>query len=166
MTTINIEERVAKAASLFKQGYNCAQAVVMAYADLYHMDETLASHVSASFGGGIGRMRETCGAACGMFILAGLAVEGTYPDAELKKRNYEVVQHLAQAFRQENGSLLCRELLGLAKKQPDGTVPEVKIVAAPEPRTAEYYKKRPCVMMVETAARIFGEYINNRESAI
>ena len=163
MNNINIEERAAKATAYFKQGYNCSQSVVMAYADLYGMNEAFASHISASFGGGIGRMRETCGAACGMFMLAGLAVEGDYPDAKLKKRNYEAVQNLAEAFRKKHGSLLCRELLGLVKKQADGTVPNIKIEATPEARTEEYYKKRPCVMTIETAARIFGEWLNERQ---
>ena len=163
MNNINIEERAAKATAYFKQGYNCSQSVVMAYADLYGMNEAFASHISASFGGGIGRMRETCGAACGMFMLAGLAVEGDYPDAKLKKRNYEAVQSLAEAFRKKHGSLLCRELLGLVKKQADGTVRNIKIEATPEARTEEYCKKRPCVMTIETAARIFGEWLNERQ---
>ena len=119
MTTINIEERVAKAASLFKQGYNCAQAVVMAYADLYHMDETFASHVSASFGGGIGRMRETCGAACGMAVLAGMDCGSAEAgDREGKSENYRVVQQLMEQFRQLFGTLTCAELLKLKRDTP------------------------------------------------
>ena len=103
-------------------------------------------------------MRETCGAACGMFMLAGLAVEGTYPDAELKKRNYEVVQHLAQAFRQENGSLICAELLGLSPRQPHTDTQA-------EARTPAYYAKRPCAQMVESAARLFAEFYTAEHSA-
>ena len=105
-------------------------------------------------------MRETCGSACGMFMLAGLEVKGDYPDQELKKRNYEVVQALAAEFREATGSMICKELLGLNKKRADGTLPEIKIVATPEARTDEYYKKRPCVRMVELATRIYCNYLN------
>lgn len=160
MQRVNTEERVAKAVALFKQGYNCSQSVVVTFADIYGMDADFAAHVSGSFGGGIGRMRETCGAACGMFMLAGLEVKGDYPDIELKKRNYEVVQALAAEFREATGSLICKELLGLNKKRADGTLPEIQIVATPEARTDEYYKKRPCVRMVELAARIYCNYLN------
>ena len=160
MTT---EERVAKGVALFKEGYNCAQSVVMAFADDYGMDESFAAHISSSFGGGIGRMRETCGAACGMFMLAGLEVKGDYPDPELKKQNYEVVQRLANDFKAETGSIICKELLGLNKQRADGTISEIKIVATPEARTAEYYKKRPCVRMVETAIRIYCNYLEEKK---
>ena len=160
MTT---EERVAKGVALFKEGYNCAQSVVMAFADDYGMDESFAAHISSSFGGGIGRMRETCGAACGIFMLAGLEEKGDYPDPELKKQNYEVVQRLANDFKAETGSIICKELLGLNKQRADGTIPEIKIVATPEARTADYYKKRPCVRMVETAIRIYCNYLEEKK---
>lgn len=146
------EDRVKKAVELFKSGYNCSQSVVAAFADLYDLDEKTALRLSASFGGGIGRMRQTCGAACGMFLLAGL--ESGSPDAEDregKAHNYAVVQQLAARFKEENGSLICSELLGLPGSTP--------VVSTPEARTAEYYKKRPCAMMVETAARIFADYL-------
>ena len=121
MTNQEIELRVERAKTLFRQGFNCSQSVFAACADLYGIkDETLALRLSASFGGGIGRMRQACGAACGMFMLAGLengsAVEG---DAEGKKRNYALVQELANKFKAENGSLICSELLGIAPK-PQG----------------------------------------------
>ena len=99
------EERVEKAIALFKEGYNCSQSVAMAFADLYGIGEEQMSMIAASFGGGIGRMRETCGAACGMFLLCGLEThpEGMkYPNAELKKHNYEEVQRLAARFKEEN----------------------------------------------------------------
>ena len=150
MTNEEIEVRVEKAKTLFKQGFNCSQSVFAACADLYGIeDEALALRLSASFGGGIGRMRQTCGAACGMFMLAGLengsAVVG---DAEGKKQNYALVQELAEKFKQENGSLICAELLGIAPKPQEPT---------PEARTEEYYKKRPCAEMVASAVRIFLE---------
>lgn len=145
------EERIARAVALFKQGYNCSQSVVAAFADLYGFSEEQALRMAASFGGGIGRMRQTCGAACGMFLLAGLetgAVRGD--DREGKAANYALVQELAEEFRRRNGSLICAELLGL--KQPEGS-------SQPEARTEQYYAKRPCVQMVEEAARIWAEYL-------
>ena len=169
-----IEQRVAQAVSLFKEGYNCSQSVVAAYADLYGFTREQALRMSASFGGGIGRMRETCGAACGMFLLAGLEVGDAedrpqsagecapYPAALVKKKNYEVVQQLAQSFRQQAGSLLCRELLGLAHARPDGSVPPVQVVATPEARTEGYYKRRPCVEMVAMAVRIYMQYLQQK----
>ena len=150
-----MEERLEKAISLFKEGYNCSQSVVAAYADLYGFTQEQALKMSASFGGGIGRMRQTCGAACGLFLLAGLesgCTEGK--DREGKEANYKMVQEFAEEFKKRNGSIICAELLGLAKNAPTP--------ATPEARTAEYYKKRPCVKMVEEAARIFGEYLANK----
>lgn len=148
------EERIQKAVNFFKEGYNCSQSVVAAYADLYGFTHEQALHMAASFGGGIGRMRETCGAACGMFLLAGLercALEGA--DRGAKAANYALVQELADKFRKETRALRCADLLGLSKKEP--------IVSTPEARTPQYYAKRPCVRMVETAARIFGEFLEN-----
>ena len=142
------EQRILRAVELFKMGYNCAQSVTAAFADEYGYTEEQALKMSASFGGGIGRMRETCGAACGMFILAGLETGSTDPtDRAGKARNYAFVQELAEAFRQENGSLICAELLGLRERKPQEPNPEA--------RTAVYYEKRPCAKMVETAARIW-----------
>lgn len=148
------EDRVAKAVALFKEGYNCSQSVVAAFADLYGFTREQALHISASFGGGIGRMRETCGAACGMFLLAGLekcAIEGK--DRESKAANYALVQELAEKFKQRNGALRCADLLGLSRKDP--------IVSTPEARTDQYYAKRPCAKMVEEAAKIWSEYLKN-----
>lgn len=149
---VDKEERVAQAVAYFKQGYNCSQSVVAAFADLYGFTPEQAFRMSASFGGGIGRMRQTCGAACGLFLLVGLecgAVRGD--DREGKSNNYAVVQRLARTFQQENGSLICAELLQLKPKAP--------VVSQAEERTEAYYAKRPCVKMVETAARIFGDYL-------
>ena len=155
MTDQEIQKRVERAKELFHQGFNCSQAVFAACADIYGIeDEALALRLAASFGGGIGRMRQTCGAACGMFMLAGLengsAIEG---DAEGKKQNYALVQSLAEKFKQENSSLICSELLGIAPKPQD---------PAPEARTEAYYQKRPCVEMVATAVRIFLSTIDHK----
>lgn len=154
MTINEIESRVAKAQELFKQGFNCSQSVFAACADLYGItDEALALRLSASFGGGIGRMRLTCGAACGMFLLAGLENGSATPgDAEGKKHNYELVQRLAADFKAEHGSITCADLLGLSTSQP--FCPSAS-QPTPSPRTAEYYQKRPCVEMVGNAVRIY-----------
>ena len=151
-----MEERIEKAVSLFKEGYNCSQSVVAAFADMYGFSIEQALKMSASFGGGIGRMRQTCGAACGLFMLAGLetgCIEGK--DREGKENNYKMVQALAEEFKKRNGSLVCAELLGLNKEAPTPTTPEA--------RSAEYYKKRPCVKMVEEAARIWVENLENNK---
>lgn len=146
-----MEERIARAIALFKEGYNCSQSVVAAFADLYGFSEEQALRMSASFGGGIGRMRQTCGAACGMFLLAGLEKGATRgDDREGKAANYALVQELAAEFKKRNGSLICAELLGL--KRPEGS-------CQPEARTEQYYAKRPCALMVEEAARIWAEYL-------
>ncbi len=156
MKSLNLEERVERAVALFKEGYNCSQSVVAAYADIYGYTQEQALMMSASFGAGIGRMRETCGAACGMFMLAGLQTGCTDPkDASGKGANYAVVQDLAAKFKEINGSLICAELLGLREKKDVG----IGSPTTPQERNAEYYKKRPCVEMVRTAATLFGEYL-------
>lgn len=156
---MNIEERVEKAVELFKEGYNCSQSVVAAYADVYGFTQEQALKMSASFGAGIGRMRETCGAACGMFLLAGLETGCTDPkSAEGKGANYAVVQDLAAKFRDINGSIICAELLDLREKKDTG----IGSPTQPQERNAEYFKKRPCVEMVRTAAQLFGEYLNTK----
>ena len=149
MTEQEIEKRVERAKELFHQGVNCSQSVFAACADMYGMDEQTVLRVAASFGGGIGRMRQTCGAACGMFLLAGLENGSAIPgDAEGKKKNYALVQDLAAKFKDENGSLICAELLGIAPRPQEPT---------PEARTEAYYQKRPCADMVASAVRIYLE---------
>ena len=148
------EQRVSRAVELFKMGYNCAQSVTAAFADEYGYTEEQALKMSASFGGGIGRMRETCGAACGMFILAGLETGcADASDREGKAANYTFVQQLAEEFRRKNGSLICAELLGLRERKPQ--------TPQPDERTAVYYEKRPCAKMVESAARIWANRKKN-----
>lgn len=143
-----MEERIEKAVTLFRQGYNCAQAVCAAFADLYGYTEEQAFRMSASFGAGIGRMRMTCGAACGLFILAGLETGCTEgKNAAGKEANYRLVQRLADEFVRRNGSLVCAELLGLSAPKPAHPQPEARI------------QKRPCVKMVEEAARIWAEFL-------
>ncbi|MCQ2219510.1 MAG: C-GCAxxG-C-C family protein [Paludibacteraceae bacterium] len=144
------EDRVEKAVALFNSGFNCSQSVVAAFADMYGFTEEQSVRMAASFGGGIGRMRETCGAACGMFLLAGLECGAVDPkDSEGKSYNYKVVQDLAAKFKEANGSLRCADLLGALKEKKTTHVAEV--------RTAEYYAKRPCPRMVECAAKLWVE---------
>ena len=155
MTNEEIEARAVRAVDLFKQGFNCSQAVFASCSDLYGItDESLALRLAASFGGGTGRMRMTCGAANGMFMLAGLHNGSAAPhDSEGKMANYVFVQQLAGDFKAKYGSLICAELLGLA---PKGQC-NVKLDLDPRPaeRTPEYYEKRPCGEMIAEAVRIY-----------
>lgn len=140
-----------KAMELFNEGYNCAQSVFLAFEDVYGMDRTMALKLSSSFGGGMGRLREVCGAVTGMFMVAGLLYGYESPEAdEEKKAHYERIQALAREFEEMNGTIICRELLGLPDKKDDPT---------PSPRTKEYYERRPCGQLVGMAAGIMEEYI-------
>ena len=154
---IDVEARVEVARNLFKSGYNCSQSVFMAYADVYGIDREFAARLTGPLGGGMGRLREVCGAVSGAFLVAGQEFSAENPDdREAKTKNYAVVQELAEAFKQENGSIICRDLLGLAVTAKESHVPSE--------RTAEYYKRRPCAEYVAIAARVVGERINkNRE---
>ena len=139
-----------KAGELFLTGANCAQAVILAFNDLTGLDDKTALRISSPFGGGIGRMREVCGAVSGMMMLLGLLYgyeEAGEKDCN-KKALYKDVQLLADKFRQEGGSIICREILKNPPSDPN-----------PTPRTAERYKQRPCARMGKTAARILDEYI-------
>lgn len=150
---INLEESVhgQKAISLFKEGYNCSQAVFLAFEDFHHMDRVTAARLSSSFGGGMGRLREVCGTVSGMFLVAGVLYGYDAPaDYEGKKLHYERIQALAHAFSGMNGSIVCRELLGLSGKESS---------FVPERRTEEYYKKRPCPQLAGMAAAIMERYI-------
>ena len=159
MKEFDIEERVEKARRLFKEGgYNCCQAVVLAYNDLFGMDDATAAAIASGFGGGMGRMREVCGSVSGMTILAGFISPASDPKVKADRTaNYALVQELAGEFRKKNGSIICKELLGLVPMGSSQSVP----AESPEPsdRTAEYYKKRPCEELVGISARIVGEKI-------
>ncbi len=147
-----MKSRTEQAVSLFYEGYNCSQSVFAAYADLFGMDKKTALKVAASFGGGIGRMREVCGAASGMFLAAGMLTGATEGKDQLaKKKNYEVVQCMAAEFKKQNGgSIICRELLGLGKEGKKAVLGDT----TPEARTEEYYKKRPCIKTIQGAAEL------------
>ena len=159
MMTINIDERVEKARRLFKEGgYNCCQAVVMAYSDLFGINVETAAALSSGFGGGMGRMREVCGSVSGMVMLAGLIKPADDPkNKEWRTANYALVQEMAGEL--VNGSIICKELLGLV---PMGScTPAPKESPEPSDRTPEYYKKRPCEELVAISARIVGEKLKN-----
>ncbi len=156
-----MKSRKEKAMEFFMQGYNCSQAVVLAYADVLGLDWDAAAKMSASFGGGMARLRQVCGTMSGMAMVAGCLTGTSDPkNAQQKKENYEVVQKLAAEFERRNGSIICRELLGLDTKH--STVGAgYQTGAAPEPRTEEYYKKRPCKNLVGEACEILESFFPN-----
>ena len=159
MTHPELDHRVAKAVENFMQGYGCAQSVVAAFADLYGLDETMAKRIAAGFGGGVGRMRMMCGAVSGIVMLVGLdcgQTEGA--DREGKSACYKVVQELLAKSKAENGSLICAEILGIQGHD------KATCSYVPSPRTAEYYRTRPCAAKVESAARIFADYLLSKIS--
>lgn len=136
-------------AELFLQGYNCAQAVTVAFSDVTGLSPAFSAQMASSFGGGMGRMREVCGAVSGMLMVAGLLYGYDRPgDDSIKKEHYALVQELAGQFRQEVGSIVCREILKNPPSDPN-----------PTPRTAEFYKVRPCARMVLLACQILDRYI-------
>jgi len=152
-TKINAEERAMRAKKYFQEGYNCSQSVALAYADITSLDEEMVAKITASFGGGMGRLREVCGAVSGMVFLASFISPCPMANnAEAKKANYTLVQEFAERFREKNGAIVCRTLLGIDRP---------KDVPTPSARTAEYYKKRPCADLVYDAALIVGEYLAN-----
>lgn len=141
-----MSQRTDKAVELFKSGFNCSQAVFAAFAGEFGMDEETALKVSAGLGGGVGRSREVCGAVSGAAMLVGFKYGAiNSDDAEAKAKCYAVVQEIIAEFKQTNPSIVCRELLSL--DDGENTNP------TPEARTQQYYKKRPCVQIVEDAAR-------------
>lgn len=149
---INIEERAQKGHDHFLSGLNCAQSVLAAFSDLFpDADIDTAMRVAASFGGGMGRMRMTCGAVSGLAMLAGLECGSANGDQLARANNYALVQQLAAAFKAENDSLICAELLGLRSGQIDPP--------RPSERTAEYYHARPCPVLVASACRIYARHL-------
>ena len=149
-----METRVARAVDNFMEGYGCCQSVVAAFADIYGLDDAMAKRIAAGFGGGVGRMRMMCGAVSALVILVGLDCGQTDgDDRQGKSECYKTVQALLAKSKEQNGSLICAEILGLK-----GSVKAQSSYVA-SPRTAEYYRTRPCAAKVESAARIFAEYL-------
>jgi len=147
-----LSEHSELAKELFKKGYNCSQSVFAAFCDETGLDLETALKIASSFGGGMGRLREVCGAVTGMFMVAGMIYGYSDPlDKAAKIEHYKLIQSMGKKFKYENGSIICRELLGLSVKSD---------TPIPEDRTEEYYKKRPCAELVEQAAIILDEYIN------
>ena len=145
----------ARAAELFLSGAVCAQAVFCAFCDLHGLDYEIAARLSSSMGGGVGRMREVCGAFSGAAMAAGLLYGFTVPPAQGEKSDhYKRIQELGAAFSERWGSIVCRDIL--AARMGENAVSSHYV---PEERSAEYYAKRPCLEAVRLAARLLDEYI-------
>lgn len=145
--------KACQSMNLFRRGYNCAQAVLGAFAQDVGLDFQQAMMLASSFGGGMGRMREVCGAVSAMFMVAGLVEGYSDPKAAAEKAaHYDKIQRLAERFKAENGSIVCRELLGLARPGPDSPVPEE--------RSPAYYQKRPCQLLVGQCAAILEQELD------
>lgn len=150
-TQERISARAEAAKQHFTEGYNCAQAVVLTFSDLLSVDRETLLKLASPFGGGMGRMREVCGAVSGIFFVEGMLLGYSSPtDADGKRELYEKIRTLAGKYSDENGSIICRELLAGTPHTEDST---------PEQRTAQYYKKRPCAELVKTAAYILAEHL-------
>lgn len=147
--------RIGQAVRTFESGYTCAQSVFVTYADLFGMDRETALKLTSPMGGGIGRMREVCGAVSSMALLAGLKEGNTNPaNEEGKEKIYLLTRMLADKFKNQNGSIICRELLGMDGREES---------AKPSERTKEYYESRPCSRLVADAARIIEEMLLNEK---
>ena len=147
-----------KAKELFLDGYNCAQSVFCAFAQDYGFDFDTALKLSSSFGGGMGRMREVCGAVSSMFLIAGLEIGYTSPDDdETKAQHYARIQELANKFKSKYSTILCRNLLNLKVDENYNESP------IPEARTPKYYKERPCAEIVSDAAFLIADYIKKHK---
>ena len=146
-------ERGERARDFFLQGYNCCQAVLLAFADILEaegLDEKMIKIIGSGFGGGFARMREVCGSFSGCTVMAGFVRPAVSPGMDERKANYALVQEMAADFRERNGgSIVCGELLGLRERKQEGP--------APSERTAEFYKKRPCPEIIRNAAVIVAE---------
>lgn len=140
-----------EAYNYFLSGYNCVQAVVLSFRDMLGMDEKTAARLSCGFGGGMGRMREVCGTFSGVVTVMSWLYGYSDPSENAAKADlYERIRALAEEFRRDNGSIICRELLGLTQAEKS---------AVPDARTAEYYKKRPCPELCRYAADMLERYI-------
>ena len=143
--------RADKAEELFRKGYNCSQSVFAAFADELHMSVEEAARIASPFGAGFGKLREVCGAVSGMTLAAGYLKGYDDPsDYESKKQLYALIQKMCAEFKELEGTLICRELLGLEKGEDLGE---------PAVRTEEYYRSRPCVGACRTAAEIAEKYL-------
>ena len=144
-----------RAEALFMQGYNCAQAVFCAFEDETGIPRDEGARLSCSFGGGMGRLREVCGAVSGALMVLGCCIGYDDPtDPQAKKEHYAVVQEFARRFREKHGSIVCRELLRGVAVTPGNE---------PEARTPEFYKKRPCPTLIRDAADLAADMLRERK---
>lgn len=162
------DQKAERARQLFKEGYNCAQAVVGAFAGEMGIDFDTAIKLASSFGGGMGRMREVCGAVSGMFIVAGVLYGYSDPkDKKAKDKHYALIQKLAEKFKYRNGSIICKNLLTGTNLEPnvlkikvnEDEKREIDSTPVSTPRTAEFYRKRPCDELVWCASNILHQLI-------
>lgn len=143
-----------KAKAYFEEGYNCAQAVTLAFAEEMGVEKEMAARMASSFGGGLGRLREVCGCVSGMALAAGALYGYSEPKAkEEKADHYALIQKLANEFKERNGSIICRELLAGINNDTN---------PVPEERTESYYKKRPCADLAYVAAEILEKEMERR----
>ena len=147
--------RAEKAKEYFLQGYNCSQAVALAFADVTGIDEKTLSKLTQPFGGGLGRLRLTCGAVSGMAVIVGLIFAESENSPENKIQTYAITRELCERFQNENGSLICADLL-------TGASVQVTVGGDAEKRTEAYYKKRPCADIVYSAAEILENYLKDK----
>lgn len=139
---------------LFLEGYNCAQALFCAFSDITGYDIPTSARIASSFGGGLGRMRETCGAVSAAALVLGIAKGYSDPaDREAKKRHYALVREFADAFREKHGSIRCADLLSAAGLA-------VTVGGDPEIRTASFYERRPCPGLIRDAAAILEKMLS------
>jgi len=157
ITNMDLEsvKKAEQAKSYFYEGYNCAQAVALAFQEELNIEKEPLVKLCSSFGGGMGRLREVCGAVSGMFMVAGMLYGYADPREKAdKSAHYKLIQELADQFKQENGSIVCRDLLGVKRD-----------TYVPDDRTKEYYKKRPCADLVYQCAKLTQELINKKSSS-
>ena len=155
---MTIEERGDLAKSYFLKGYNCTQAVLLAFLDKIPLDEKEALLLASSFGGGMGGMREVCGTVTGIFMVAGLLFGYVDPKApQEKKEHYSRIRELADAFKKENGSIICGQLLA-------GVPVPVSENEAQEGEKTVILKKKPCPELVKMATKILDQYMVNNEN--
>ncbi len=152
MKLLNPNYRKDKAQGLFLEGYNCSQSVVLSFSDILNIDKDSLAKITSSFGGGIGRLRETCGAISGACVVLGLLYGYETPETgEIKKEHYSRIQEIVKEFKKEFKTIICRELLGnCVDNSPN-----------PSPRTKEYYETRPCKKIAGYMAFLISEYINS-----
>ncbi|MCR4824038.1 MAG: C-GCAxxG-C-C family protein [Bacteroidales bacterium] len=152
------ESRADLAADLFMQGYNCGQAVVVAFADRFGLSREEAARIAGAFGGGIGRQRLTCGTVLGMTVLAGLEEGNADPaDKAGQKRCFDTVKQMTAGFVEQYGSTVCAELLGMpGHVKADGP--------AQHQAVPEKFCAKPCALKVQLAVRLFEKYLREKAS--